>query len=114
MENYTQLYCIHGVSNSLEELYEILTEKFDCRFKMAGEYVMPRTMFGPGGRRDVLFYVHADDVSKFEIPRAKYGKYGIRFWEDVLIGAERVGMLEAYPEGIFEKHPTKWVQRIVQ
>jgi hypothetical protein len=35
---------------------------------------------GTGGRNDVLFYVHDDDVGKFAIPRLQYG---IRWLEDV-------------------------------
>ena len=35
-----------------------------------------------GGRNDLFFYVHDEDVKKFAIPRLKMG---IRWWEDVVV-----------------------------
>ena len=41
---------------------------------------------GTGGRNDVLFAVHKDDVAKFAVPRLKVG---IRWIEDVLDNERR-------------------------
>lgn len=54
-----------------------------------------------GGRHDVFFKVHDDDVMKFAIPRLKLG---IRWWEDV-IGNENHTI---YPESIQKKYPKTW------
>jgi len=34
-----------------------------------------------GGRNDIFFYIHDDDIGKFAVPRLSMG---IRWWEDVL------------------------------
>ena len=34
-----------------------------------------------GGRNDIFFYIHDDDIGKFAVPRLQMG---IRWWEDVL------------------------------
>jgi hypothetical protein len=56
---------------------------------------------GTGGRTDLFFYVHVDDISKFAVPRMAIG---IRWWEDVLNNGGGV----LYPQRILEKYPKSW------
>lgn len=59
--------------------------------------VVPRT----GGRNDLFFWIHNEDVPKFAVPRLQYG---IRWWEDVL--NNEGGRL--YPEEFLKSHPKTW------
>lgn len=55
---------------------------------------------GTGGRCDLLFYVHQDDVGKFAVPRLLYG---IRWWEDVL-----ANNCEIYSNETKQKYKNTW------
>ncbi len=50
-------------------------EKFDSRVKYIGENKVSNE------RTDLLFYIHAEDISKFAVPRLSIG---IRWLEDVI------------------------------
>ncbi len=54
-----------------------------------------------GGRNDVFFYVHDDDIPKFAIPRLSLG---IRLWEDVLGNGNGV----LYSQEVLTKYPKTW------
>jgi hypothetical protein len=56
---------------------------------------------GTGGRNDVFFYVHDEDIDKFAIPRLSMG---IRWWEDVLGNGNGV----LYPQEVLTKYPKTW------
>ena len=51
-----------------------------------------------GGRNDVFFYVHDDDIKKFVIPRFQYG---MRWFEDVLDNDHEREQMR-YPERVRE------------
>lgn len=56
-----------------------------------------------GGRSDILFYVHDDDIQMFALKRFNYE--GIRWWEDVVSyndGAYK------YDREILDKYPVRW------
>ena len=55
-----------------------------------------------GGRNDLFFYVHSDDVSKFAVPRLKIG---IRWWEDVIVYNDNSHL---YSEEFIKEHPPLW------
>ena len=61
------------------------------------DVVMDRVVAGTGGRSDVFFAVHKDDVCKFAIPRLSLG---IRWIEDVLSPANDSAYL--YPSRVGE------------
>lgn len=107
MENFTQLCVLQGISNPMDELHGLMTAEFGCRFKMADEFLTNPTPGEPntGGRRDVLFYVHSDDVMKFAVPRLQYG---IRWWEDALANLDRADELSIIPDWVRTKYPTTW------
>ena len=54
---------------------------------------------GTGGRSDVLFAIHNDDVMKFAIPRMQMG---IRWIEDVLDNEARANDYSIYPARVQE------------
>ena len=56
-----------------------------------------------GGRNDLFFYVHNEDIPKFAIPRFRWG---IRWWEDVISPINRNKHL--YTEEFLENHPPTW------
>ena len=56
---------------------------------------------GPGGRNDLFFYIHDDDVMKFAVPRLRMG---IRWWEDVLGN----GNGKLYPAEIRNRYNKTW------
>lgn len=57
---------------------------------------------GTGGRSDLLFYIHDEDIPKFAIKRLEYG---ICWWEDV-VSYNKGSYL--YPQEVLDKYPVKW------
>jgi len=110
--NYTQLCCwsgttIDGLTN--EEFEKDMFEMFGVRIKMAEATLtlpdkddngndIPET----GGRSDLLFYVHNDDINKFAISRLGAG---IRWWEDVIKYNDNSHL---YTAEILEKYKPTW------
>jgi hypothetical protein len=111
-ENYTQLCVWQGVvldGFTTEEFVDWMKEKFDARIKFECEIqTLPdldsngNPIEDTGGRNDVFFYVHQDDISHFALPRLKAG---IRWWEDV-VGYNNNAYL--YPKNILEKYQLTW------
>ena len=98
--SYTQLCVLPGVTDELNELGPLLENAFGCRFKVVEAYITRPDKNGPGGRRDVLFYVHDDDAMKFAIPRLQYS---ISWWED-----HRSNRRAQIPPSILKKYPKTW------
>ena len=55
-----------------------------------------------GGRNDLLFYIHEDDIDKFAVPRLNMG---IRWWEDVVSYNDNSHL---YTKKILNKYKVKW------
>jgi hypothetical protein len=55
-----------------------------------------------GGRNDLFFYVHSDDIGNFAIPRLKMG---IRWWEDVVSYNDNSHL---YTKEFLDNHPVTW------
>lgn len=60
-----------------------------------------RVVEGTGGRHDLFFYIHNDDIVRFAVPRLQMG---IRWWEDVLGN----GHGNIYPQEVLDKYPKTW------
>jgi len=56
---------------------------------------------GTGGRSDVFFYIHSDDIKKFAIPRLRM-EPPVRWVEDVLDNMKDPKNPEIYPERVTE------------
>jgi len=70
-----------GGKKKQAEFVKWIESNFDgVRVQYLEEIKTLRDDTGPGGRNDLLFAVHQDDVAKFAIPRLQYG---IRWIEDV-------------------------------
>lgn len=98
-EGFTQV-CVWpstvvGNEKKQAEFVEWAKKEFGVRVQYLEEIVTVRDESGPGGRNDVFFAVHKDDVSKFAVPRLSYG---IRWIEDVF--ANKHGHL--YPARVAE------------
>ncbi len=109
MENYKQLCVWPGtvLGDSTVEDFEKFFEQQGFRVKFAEEVeTLPdvedgRVVEGTGGRHDILFYIHQEDISKFAVPRLSMG---IRWWEDVLGN----GHSNWYTKTVLEKYPNTW------
>ena len=84
----------------INEFEEFFKKELNCRVKYIEEV---KTLPTPGkaktgGRNDVFFYIHDDDIGKFSIARLSLG---IRWWEDVLGN----GNMRLYPQSLLSKYP---------
>jgi len=112
MENYTQLCVWPGTilgDATPTDLESFFLEEMSTRVKYHTEVkTLPdidengNAVTDTGGRNDMFFYVHDEDVAEFSIPRLKMG---IRWWEDV-VGYNDNGHL--YPEEFLSTHPLTW------
>jgi hypothetical protein len=91
MENYKQLCVWPGTvlgESTPQDLESFFLEQMKTRIKFHTEVQTlpdldengnPDT--NTGGRNDLFFYVHSDDIAAFAVPRLQMG---IRWWEDVV------------------------------
>lgn len=64
----------------IEKMIEFFKKEIGVRIKFEGEEKTLPDKTGPGGRNDVFFWVHDDDVGKFTMPKLAIGA---RWWEDI-------------------------------
>ena len=105
-KEYKQLCVWPGTvvgEEKIKDFESFMKEEFDVRIKYEAEIKTNPTPGEEvsGGRNDLFFYVHNDDLSKFAIPRLKAG---IRWWEDIFFNDQ--GYL--YPLDFTLNHPTTW------
>lgn len=93
----------------IEEFEEFINSYFDVRIKYETTVLTQPDLdsFGKeipdtGGRSDLLFYIHSDDIIKFATKRFRFG---IKWWEDV-ISYNDPGNL--YTQEFKEKYPATW------
>ena len=87
-----------------KELEEFFKDEMGVRVKFENQVkTLPDTpeCTETGGRNDLFFYIHDDDIGKFAVPRLSMG---IKWWEDVLGN----GQGKLYPTEILEKYPKTW------
>lgn len=115
MENFNQLCVWQGTvletedgKITFEQFEDWVSENFGgVRIKMMEEVkTLPDMNNGvpipeTGGRNDLFFYVHDEDIQKFALARLQAG---IRWWEDVLGN----GQGNLYPKEILKKYPKTW------
>lgn len=112
MKKYNQL-CVWPATvvgkDDIKELENFFKEEMDVRIKYKTEVLtnpdldedgneVPDT----GGRNDLFFYVHDDDIGKFAIPRLSMG---IRWYEDVVSYNDGAYL---YSESFLEENPITW------
>lgn len=104
-EDYPQV-CVWPATvvgrDNIEEFERFITDQFSgVRVKYIEEIITKPDQNGSGGgRNDVIFAVHTEDIMKFAIPRLKIG---IKWVEDVLDNeAKRTPGYSIYPEHLVE------------
>lgn len=108
---FTQLCVMIGTTlegSSPDELVKWIKDNFGCRIKFCEEVItLPdKDRFGndvkdTGGRNDIFFYIHHDDIGKFAVPRLTID---VRWWEDIISNNSH----KIYPQEIINKYPNTW------
>lgn len=115
MENFTQL-CLWPATvvgsepEKIKEFEQYMLDNFKARVKYHTEIKtnpdiceihgeIPNT----GGRNDLFFYVHSEDIGHFALPRLQMG---IRWWEDVIKYNNNSSHL--YPKEFIQEHQPTW------
>jgi hypothetical protein len=106
-ENYNQVCVIHGLlvsDDEVKDFEEKIQEVFETRIQFLETIKTNpdldndgKPVKETGGRHDVFFAAHDDDVGKFAVPRLMNG---IRWIEDVL--AECNYKSPIYPKRVFD------------
>lgn len=101
LPNYTQVCVFPALlvdENKIQEFTDQIKEKFDTRVQYLETILTKPDLDDPentGGRSDVFFAVHKDDIEKFAVKRLQYG---IRWIEDVLSNVNGYHLNPLYPE----------------
>ncbi len=66
---------------TVAEFEAFILAEFGCRAKYVGQFTTLPEGDDEGGREDLVFYVHSEDLGKFAVPRLAYG---MRWIEDVI------------------------------
>lgn len=108
MENFKQLCVWPGTivgQENIEDFESFFKDEFGVRIKYTEEVLTNpdpgETLEQSGGRNDVLFFVHDEDVAGFAIKRLQMG---IRWWEDVFYNDNS----HLYSKEILDKYPCTW------
>ena len=105
LPDYTQVCVFPGLivdENKIEEFTDQIKEVFDTRVQYLETILTKPDLDDPentGGRSDVFFAVHQDDIAKFAVRRLQYG---IRWIEDVLSKVNGYHLNPLYPEYVKE------------
>ena len=109
---YSQLCLIRGFEigpDQIEDFEAIILNKFGVRIKYDAQVkTLPdldedgNIIPGTGGRRDLFFYVHDEDVEKFSIARMHLGA---RWWEDVI---SHKSNKDSYHPSFVKSRPCIW------
>ena len=112
MSKFNQLCVWPGTvmgESTPQDLVDFFQENFNTRIQFEQEVVTNPDLDSSGypikdtgGRHDLFFYVHDDDVASFAIPRLTMG---IRWWEDVVSYNDNSHL---YSTEILEKDPVNW------
>lgn len=100
MSDFTQVVVWPGTllgNNTPEEFEDFILDELKTRVKLICEFATGPDFDDPstGGRKDLLFYVHTEDIPKFAVQRLAYG---MRWLEDVLDNEKRRNTETGAPE----------------
>ena len=112
MENFNQLCVWPGTlleANQVEEFTSFFKEEMGVRVQFKTVIFTNPDLDGSGqpvedtgGRSDLFFYIHDEDVTKFAVPRLEMG---IRWWEDVIKYNDNSHL---YPAEFIQENPPTW------
>ena len=106
-DKFNQLCVLEGTlfpEGGVEEFHQFFKDEMGVRVKFENQVkTLPDTpeCTKTGGRNDLFFYIHDDDIGKFAVPRLSMG---IKWWEDVLGN----GNGKLYDEDVLNAYPTTW------
>ena len=106
-DQFNQLCVMEGTTfpeGGVKEFHQFFKDEFDVRVKFENQVkTLPNTpeCTETGGRNDLFFYIHDDDIGKFAVPRLGMG---VRWWEDVLGN----GNGKLYDNDVLEAYPATW------
>lgn len=101
LPNYTQVCVFPGLlvdENKIQEFTDQFKEVFDTRVQYLETILTKPDLDDPentGGRSDVFFAVHQEDIGKFAVKRLQYG---IRWIEDAMSNVNGYHLNPLYPE----------------
>lgn len=106
MEKFNQVCVWQGTTVGIgnqQEFVDWLKDVFGVRGKYLEEVETLPTRDEPdtGGRIDLFFSIHDDDIYKFAVNRLLYG---IKWWEDVLEN----GGGDLYDDTVLYRYPKTW------
>ena len=110
--NFNQLVVWQGTDlgdTDPKELVDFFIDNLDTRIKWCEQVTtLPdvidgQKVEGTGGRFDLLFYVHNEDISKFALKRFQLD--GCRWWEDVVSYNNQAHL---YSQEILDKYKVNW------
>jgi len=104
---FNQLCVLQGTilgENSIQDFEQFFIDNFNARVKFCEEVKTNGSIERneEGGRNDILFYVHDDDIPNFALNRFAYG---IRWWEDVVSYNDNSYL---YSQEVLDKYEVKW------
>lgn len=109
---FTQLCVWPGIvlgDSGPKELEDLFLDGMGVRVKFHTEVsTLPdvdlngKAVDGTGGRNDLFFFIHNDDINKFALPRLQMG---IRWWEDVISYNDNSHL---YTDEFIEANPINW------
>ena len=110
-DKFNQLCVLEGTlfpEGGVKEFHKFFKDEMGVRVKFENQV---KTLPNPdkngnpipmtGGRNDLFFYIHDDDIGKFAVPRLSMG---VRWWEDVLLN----GNGKLYDEDVLKAYPATW------
>ena len=106
-DKFNQLCVMHGTTfpeGGVKEFHQFFKDEMGVRVKFENQVKTLPDFEGcteTGGRNDLFFYIHDDDIGKFAVPRFSMG---VRWWEDVLGN----GNGKLYDEDVLNAYPTTW------
>ena len=87
--------------NFFKEEFDVRV-KYKCQVETLPDMENGIPVEGTGGRSDVFFYVHSDDIMKFVMPRMQLG---VKWWEDMIKYNDYTHL---YTEEFLSENPATW------
>ena len=106
-DKFNQLCVLEGTlfpEGGVKEFHKFFKDEMGVRVKFENQVKTLPDFEGcteTGGRNDLFFYIHDDDIGKFAVPRLSMG---VRWWEDVLLN----GNGKLYDEDVLKAYPATW------
>jgi len=90
--------------NTEKQFEQFMFGEFDIRIKFCEEVITNGSVERDeeGGRHDLIFYIHDDDIERMAVIRLTYG---IKWWEDVVSYNNGEYL---YNQEILDRYPVSW------